>query len=201
MSDYSRLVSERPDWFDDPVDADIHFRGDPPTGRVGYIDQYVTLLVDDVRFGDGREGTYIRMLPAVDRPSGVVILPIIDRTNVLLVRQFRHPVRAWRLELPRGMGERGATAPESAQRELLEETGYIATAWTDLGVVEQDSGLLGMQTHLFLASIDPVQPASQIEFGHHVLRVPISKFVEMIQEGQITDGFTLACWARASHLL
>jgi len=57
----------------------------------------------------------------------VVVLPILDTKNILLIRNWRVPVERYVFELPAGMID--ATDPDpasTAHRELIEETGYEA---------------------------------------------------------------------------
>lgn len=198
--DYAQQRLRRPDWFIDPSDAFIRFRTSPPQGSVAYADSYITVIVDEVMFGDATPGRYVRIMPASNRTDGVAILPVCG-DEVLLVRQFRHSVRGWRLEIPRGFGEPGLDPIVNAQRELVEETGYHAAAVTYLGILEQDTGLLGMRTHLFLASIEAEAIQGHVEDGISVMRVGKSDMKCMIMTGEITDAFTIACWTRASALL
>jgi len=69
----------------------------------------------------------------VRHPGAVGILALDDQQRVLLIRQYRHPVRSYLWEIPAGLldveGEDRLTA---AKRELLEETGYEAKTWSKL---------------------------------------------------------------------
>jgi ADP-ribose pyrophosphatase len=56
----------------------------------------------------------------------VVIVPVTDGKEVLLIRQFRPPVNNYVVEFPAGLNDKGETLEEAARRELLEETGYSA---------------------------------------------------------------------------
>lgn len=61
---------------------------------------------------------------------------VVARTRdgqVVSVRNYKHGIGAVTLDLPAGMIEEGEEALASAQRELLEETGYRAARWRALG--------------------------------------------------------------------
>ena len=68
-------------------------------------------------------------------PGAVVILAFLDNGNLLFERQFRYPLRQVFLELPAGKIDPGEAIIETARRELLEETGYIASEWSHLGKI------------------------------------------------------------------
>ena len=92
----------------------------------------------------------------VNVSGGVVILPITADRQVVLVRQYRIPVRAPVLELPAGLagdnpGAAGEALIEAARRELLEETGYTGQRWRWLLEGPSSAGLTNESFHLFLA--------------------------------------------------
>jgi ADP-ribose pyrophosphatase len=69
----------------------------------------------------------------VKHPGAVAVLAIDDQQRVLLIRQYRHPVRSYLWEIPAGLLDiPGEPRIDAAKRELLEETGYIAQDFTEL---------------------------------------------------------------------
>lgn len=69
----------------------------------------------------------------VDHPGAVAILAMDDEDRVLLIRQYRHPIRMRDWELPAGLLDLEGEDPlEAAKRELAEEADLEATEWSDL---------------------------------------------------------------------
>lgn len=63
----------------------------------------------------------------VDHPGAVAVVALNDEGQVLLIRQYRHPVREQLWEIPAGLLDvAGESQENAARRELLEETGYLA---------------------------------------------------------------------------
>ena len=63
----------------------------------------------------------------VEHPGGVAIVALDDAGQVLLIRQYRHPVGHLLWEIPAGLRDVAGEPPRAtAERELLEETGYRA---------------------------------------------------------------------------
>ena len=90
------------------------------------------------------------------RRPAVGIVAVTDGRKVVLVEQFRPPVNARVIELPAGLaGDQAGAEQEpllaAAQRELLEETGYQAAAWTELAGGYSSPGLTDELIVLFLA--------------------------------------------------
>ncbi len=66
----------------------------------------------------------------VEHPGAVCILALDDEERVLLLRQYRHPVRMALWELPAGLLDvPGEPALEAARRELAEEADLRAERW------------------------------------------------------------------------
>jgi ADP-ribose pyrophosphatase len=89
------------------------------------------------------------------RPA-VGIVAVTDDGRVVLVEQHRPPVDRNVIELPPGLsgdisGSEDETLLEAAQRELLEETGYVASRWTELLNGYSPPGLTDESITLFLA--------------------------------------------------
>ncbi|MEY4423988.1 MAG: hypothetical protein RLZZ258_1091 [Actinomycetota bacterium] len=69
----------------------------------------------------------------VKHTGAVAVLAINETNEVLLIKQYRHPVREYLWEIPAGLLDQpGESKLEAAKRELLEETGYIANSWEEL---------------------------------------------------------------------
>jgi 8-oxo-dGTP pyrophosphatase MutT (NUDIX family) len=69
----------------------------------------------------------------VAHPGAVAVIALNDSDQVLLINQYRHPVREFLWEIPAGLLDMpGESKLEAAKRELLEETGYIAESWAEL---------------------------------------------------------------------
>jgi ADP-ribose pyrophosphatase len=88
--------------------------------------------------------------------SAVGIVAVTDQNQVILVEQFRPPVGRRVIELPAGLagdiaGAEDEALLEAAKRELWEETGYIASRWTELGMGFSSPGLTDESIVLFLA--------------------------------------------------
>lgn len=137
----------------------------------------------------------------VEHPGGVGILAL-DGDDVLLVKQYRYAFSRVLTEIPAGKREPGEDPFVTAQRELKEEIGATAEAWTDLGALIASPGCYGETLYLFLAcelTFGETHPDAD-EFLETV-RLPFDEAVELCMSGELTDAKTVAAILKAKVLL
>ncbi|HET7010973.1 MAG TPA: NUDIX hydrolase [Anaerolineales bacterium] len=110
---------------------------------------WLRVLADDVELPDGRrvEG-YLRL----ETNDHVVVVPVTDDQRLVLLRSYKRGPDAVDLQPPAGMIEREEEPARAAERELLEETGYSASAWTWLGRSVLGGNLGAGWANMFLAT-------------------------------------------------
>jgi rSAM/selenodomain-associated transferase 1 len=156
-------------------------------------------VIEDQLAGDrGRVSTYTYL--AV--PRAVFVVPVTDAGEVVFVRQYRHPVRDWTLEVPAGSVEDGETPLEAAQRELAEEVGGRARDWRHLTTFYSSSAHLSLRSDAFLATgvlLGTPQPGEDEDVV--TVRVPVEEALARARAGQLVEGQTaLALLLAAPHL-
>lgn len=88
----------------------------------------------------------------VAHPGAVAVLALNAQNEVLMIRQYRHPVRSYLWEIPAGLLDiPGESRLESAKRELLEETGFVADKWDELTAFHTTPGGNDETITIFLA--------------------------------------------------
>lgn len=80
-----------------------------------------------------------------------VIIPMLDRSRMVFIWNYRHPIQGWELELPAGLVDDAEDPDACARRELEEETGYSARSWRKLGWVHTLPGISSQRAHVYLA--------------------------------------------------
>lgn len=109
--------------------ADGHLRETPVSRTELLKGHFLHVVRDTVRLPSGGEATREYVL----HPGAVMVIGLLDDGQVVLERQFRHPMQAVVIEFPAGKLDAGEGSLTCAQRELREETGYSAREWAFAG--------------------------------------------------------------------
>jgi 8-oxo-dGDP phosphatase len=162
------------------------------------------VTAETVDLGDA--GTVRREI--VHHPGAVTVLALDEQERVLLLRQYRHPVRMDLWELPAGLLDVPGEPPiEAARRELAEEADLKADRWDLLADWFNSPGGSDEALRLFVArGISPVPPEelhtrTDEEAGMLVRWVPLEAARDAVLAGRIHNpgsvvGVLAACVAR-----
>jgi 8-oxo-dGDP phosphatase len=156
-----------------------------------YEGHVISLRRDTVAMPGG--GDSVREV--VDHPGAVAIVALDDQDRVVLLRQYRHPVRAHLWELPAGLRDAAGEAPLiTAQRELAEEAQLAAGRWSLLANVYNSPGFSDEQVLIYLAEdlVDVARPDGFVveheEADMTLERVPLAEAVQRVFDGDIRNS-------------
>jgi ADP-ribose pyrophosphatase len=156
-----------------------------------------TVLRDTLQDGGGERG-YVY----VTAPRAVFCVPVTTDGRMVLVRQYRHPVRDVTLEVPAGSIEEGEAPLEAAARELAEEAGGRAAHWRHLSTFFSSSAHLGLRSDAFLATgVELSAPHPEAGEDLAVVLMPVHEALARARAGGFAEGQTaLAILLAAPHL-
>jgi 8-oxo-dGTP pyrophosphatase MutT (NUDIX family) len=139
----------------------------------------------------------------VEHPGSVAVLALDDDDAVVVVRQYRHPIRRELDELPAGILDvAGEPAAETAKRELAEEAGLGADEWHVLVDLLTTPGMSDEASRIFLArglhEVDrDVQEHEEAEMTS--FRVPLTELVDGVLAGRYENSLLVAGVLAADH--
>ncbi len=159
--------------------------------------QWRAVISDRLRIS-GRETSYDYL--AV--PRAVFVAAVTRGRELLLVRQYRHPVRDWTLEVPAGSICDGESPLEAARRELREEAGGSAEEWQHLSTFFSSSAHISLRSDAWLATgVELGEPAPEEGEEVTLVRMPLDEAVSRARSGGFAEGQTaLTILLAAEHL-
>ncbi len=160
------------------------------SSRLAYENPWIRVREDAVTRPDGAPGIF--GVVTVKR-TAVFVVALTDADEVVLVTIERHTVGET-IEVPAG-GADEADALLAAQRELLEETGLVATSWQQVGFMTALNGVCEAPELVFLARGLSLAVGVRVDADEGISRVDRVSWPEvmaMIADGRITDGESIA---------
>jgi ADP-ribose pyrophosphatase len=132
----------------------------------------------------------------IENPDWVNVIPITTSGEVVLIEQYRHGIEGITLEIPGGMVDDGEDAKLAANRELVEETGYVSRETILLGKSRPNPAIQDNWVYHYLA-VD-CEKTREVEFDstEHVVTksVNLSEITQLIKSGEITHSLVIAAF-------
>ena len=152
----------------------------------------VAIRTDEVLMPDGD----IAERDVVEHPGAVAVVALDDDGRVLMIRQYRHPVSRMLWELPAGLRDVDGEPPHvTAERELLEEAGYLARDWHVLADYFTSPGMTDERLRVFLArGLTEVPHAERHYVPEHeeahlrIAWLPLDEAVGKVLSGELHNG-------------
>ena len=165
-------------------------------GIVGCVfeDEYINIFRDAVRFPDGKDGTYIRIVHKHPEKKGVAVIPFFDE-KIVLIRHFRHATQQQHWEIPRGFGS-SLIPEETVITEIHEEIGGKIICVESLGSMYPDSGLMSEEVLLYKVTLETYEESEYHEPISDISLFSKEEIMRMIFNNEITDSFTLAAFLK-----
>lgn len=154
-----------------------------------YEGRVITLRVDDIELENGKRS--VREI--VENAGGACLVAVTDEGNLCLVRQYRYAVSDYLLELPAGKLNAGENPLMCAQRELTEETGYIAKNVELMLKINPSPAYLTERIFVYLATgLKKGTTNFDEDEDIETIEISLDEAIKLIAEGKITDGKTIA---------
>jgi ADP-ribose pyrophosphatase len=153
---------------------------------------------DEVRLPDEQ----ISVREWIKHPGACAVVPFFDNGDIMLLRQYRYPVKQLFWEVPAGKIDSGENPDVTAERELLEETGVKAGELHYIGHFYPGIGYSDEVIHIYAATNLAITDANaDVDEFVEPVRIPFNEALEMVHNGTINDGKSVICLLRAQHWL
>ncbi|MGB3464306.1 MAG: NUDIX hydrolase [Cyclobacteriaceae bacterium] len=164
-----------------------------------YENPWILLEEHKVLNPSGGEGIYGTLH---FKNKAIGIIPLDENNHTWLVGQYRYPLDAYSWEIPMGGGLVGGDILEAAKRELKEETGLTAQHWEKIMRIHTSNSVTDEEGFVFLAR-GLQQGATAFEETEQLLikKLPFTSVVDMVMNGEITDGISIAGILKTARLL
>lgn len=168
----------------------IHNPWKQKSTRLIYDNPWIRLDEDQVIRPNGSEGIYGRIH---FKNKAIGIIPIDDAGNTWLVGQYRYTLNEYSWEIPMGGVSLNEDTLEGAKRELKEETGLMASNWTELLKIHTSNSVTDEYGFVFLAE---ELTQGEMEWDEtedlEIRKLPLTQAIQMVMRGEITDSISIA---------
>ncbi len=155
-----------------------------------YQNPWLSLIEDEIQFENESRGTYAY----AERSDGVSVIILNEKTEILLVKQYRYPIQAYEWNIPGG-GIDSLEPEEAARTEIEEEVGVKLGKLEKIAEFYPLSSLATEKSHIFLARVanctlegKDVSPSDEEIIEKRFFS--IKQALNMIDQGKITDANT-----------
>ena len=158
----------------------------------------VKLFVDEVELPDGQIATR----EIVRHPGAVCVVPLTDKGEVVMVKQFRYPFDEVLLEIPAGKLEPGEDPLEAVKRELEEESGAVAGKIEYIGELYTTVAIFDEKIQMYLAT-DLTFTNAHPDTDEFITseKIPLSILINMVMNGEIKDAKTQIALLKAEKYI
>ena len=169
--------------------GDAHLIETKVSSEVVFDGNLLQVRRDTVRLPDGSLATR----EYVVHPGAVLVVPVLPDGRLVVERQYRYPVGQVFVEFPAGKLDPGEAEIVTAQRELAEETGYVAATWTPLGSIHSVVGYSSEAINFFIAE-GLTNVGARLDDGEflEIVTMSLGEMLAALDRGEITDAKTVA---------
>ncbi|MEK7644575.1 MAG: PspC domain-containing protein [Patescibacteria group bacterium] len=167
--------------------------------KIIYENKWIRLREDEIELPNGEK----RFYSYTDRvDSGPMIIPLTDEGKLVLVKEWRYPIRDWTYCFPCGGVEENEDSLTAAKKELRQETGYSAGEWTALGFLKVDPGSNSQTTPVYLArKLKKGEAERESSEIMEIVELSLAEIKRMIKNDELNNSWFLSGYTKLVYFL
>lgn len=157
-----------------------------------YENKWTKLYEDEIGFPGGEKGIY----GYIERSNGVGAVVLNDKDEILLIKQYRYPIKSLQWNIPGGAIDLGEEPELAVKREVEEETGLEISELINIGTFAPLSSASTERDVLFMARVKGDAKIEYNDVSSEDEEIPekrfitIEKLLRMIDKNEVTDALT-----------
>ena len=169
------------------------------SSKIEYQNPWISVRQDQIVNPSGGAGIY-GVVSMKNKALGII--PVDADGNTWLVGQYRYTLNEYSWEIPMGGGPVELDILESAQRELREETGLLASRWTRIARLHTSNSVTDEEGFVFLAEgLEQGEAEPEESEDLRLWKLPLAEAVQMALDDRITDAISVAGLLKAERIL
>ncbi|RZL08425.1 MAG: NUDIX hydrolase [Hymenobacter sp.] len=183
-----------------PTDFDpLHNPWQTLSTELKYQNPWINVRQDEIINPKGGAGVY-GVVSMKNKAIGIV--PLDEEGNTWLVGQYRYTLNEYTWEIPMGGGPVELDVLESAQRELREETGLLASRWTRIARLHTSNSVTDEEGFVYLAEgLTQGEWEPEESEDLRVWKLPLAQAVALVMSDDITDAISVSGLLKAEKFL
>lgn len=177
----------------------MNLKEEKVSSTLHYDGRIIKVYNDEILLPDGKSAhrEYIK------HPGGICVVPITDKKEILMVRQYRYPYGEEVVEIPAGKRDSFTEDPlEGGKRELKEELGVAAENFLFLGTFYPTPGYTDEVIYMYAAwGLDFGETNPDEDEFLEGEKYPLDTLYKMIMAGEIPDGKTQTAVLKVKYLI
>ena len=134
--------------------------------------------------------------------TAIAIIPLDENNHTWIVGQYRYTLNTYEWEVPEGGCPEGEDPLEAAKRELEEEVGLLASHWEKVMEIQLSNSVSDEIGYTFIArGLKEVGSSPEETEQLQIRKLPFAELVEMVMNGEIKDGMSVASVLKVKRML
>ncbi len=154
--------------------------------------RYFTSRQDRCQMDDG---TIVDPYFVVELSTTATALAFTEEEEIILVKQYRHPIEEIVFETPGGFIDEGEDFVTGMKRELMEETGYSFSNIESIGRMAANPALINNYTELYIATGGKKVANQKLDHNEEIeiVLVPMDKLIDMLMKQEFKQSLHANC--------